>query len=63
MLKNICRKNALKMDTELVPVVVKENSIYSLTGDVAVQAANILSITFPGDGSIMEDFLMSNGYL
>ena len=63
MLKNICQKNASKMDTELVPVVVKGNSIFLMMEGAAAQSVNILSMTFPDDGSIMECFLVSNGYL
>ena len=50
MLENICRKNALKMDTDFVPVVVEENCIYSMMGDVAVPSANIHSTTLQVDG-------------
>ena len=51
------------MDTDFAPVVVKENSIYSRRGDVAVPDANILSMTFLADGLIMEIFLVFNGCL
>ena len=52
---NICQKNAVKMDTVFVRVVITGNFINCLAADVVVLDVNILFMTSLEDGLIMED--------
>ena len=55
MLGNICQKNALKMDTDFVLVVINANFTNCLAAGVVALDVNTLFITFLGDGLIVED--------
>jgi hypothetical protein len=52
---DICRKNALKMDTGFVPVVVLEDTTSYEMEEGVVQGVATPFTTFQGDGSTMGD--------
>jgi hypothetical protein len=55
VLGNICQKNALKMDTDFVLVVINANFTNCLAAGVVVLDVNTLFMTFLDDGLIVED--------
>ena len=62
MLENTCQKNALKMDTDFVLVVINENFINCLAAVAVALDVNIPFMTSPEDGLIMDDSHVSSGF-